>query len=212
MTSPDHSPGATLRGKFITLEGVDGAGKSSHVQWVGDSLRARGLDVIETREPGGTSLGESLRGLLLHEAMDITTETLLMFAARREHIARVIAPALAAGHWVVSDRFTDASYAYQGGGRGVPEARLAFLEDWVQQGLQPHLTLVFDVPVEVARQRLAKAGSPDRFEAEGAEFFNRVRAGYRARAARDPGRIRLVDSSATLAEVRKQLEQYVQSI
>lgn len=201
-----------ITGKFITLEGVDGAGKTSHVQWVADTLRGRGVEVIETREPGGTSLGEALRQLLLREPMDIATETLLMFAARREHVTRVILPALQTGHWVVSDRFTDASYAYQGGGRGVALERLAFLEAWVHDGLQPDLTLVFDVPVEVARERLRKAGTPDRFESEDVAFFNRVRAAYQARARQDPGRVRIVDSSGTFEQARKSLEEIVSTI
>ena len=198
------------RGRFITLEGVDGAGKSSHVQWVADVLRERGHEVIETREPGGTSLGEALRGLLLSQHMDIETETLLMFAARREHIVQVIEPALQAGHWVVSDRFTDASFAYQGGGRGLPAARIAVLEDWVQQGLQPDLTLLFDVPVEVAQERLHREGATaDRFERLDAAFFNRVRSAYLQRAKANPVRIRIVDSAPGFDNVRKQLEQYI---
>ena len=195
-------------GRFITLEGVDGAGKSSHTQWIADALRERGLKVIETREPGGTELGESLRKLLLHEPMDIETEALLMFAARREHIVRVILPALQSGQWVVSDRFTDATYAYQGGGRGLAPERIAGLEDWVQQGFQPDLTLIFDVPVEVARERLrSEASQPDRFERLDGAFFDRVRAAYLERARRFPQRIRVVDSSKSIEEVRKRLQQ-----
>ncbi len=200
-------------GRFITLEGVDGAGKSSHAQWIADALRERGLKVIETREPGGTDLGESLRALLLREPMDIQTETLLMFAARREHIVRVILPALQAGHWVVSDRFTDATYAYQGGGRGLPAERIAGLEDWVQQGFQPDLTLVFDVPVEVARERLrSETAQPDRFERLDSAFFNRVRSAYLERARQAPRRIRIVDSSRSKEEVRKELKDILASI
>ncbi len=205
--------GGKKAGKFITLEGVDGAGKSSHTQWIADSLRERGLDVIESREPGGTELGESLRKLLLHEPMDIETEALLMFAARREHIVRVILPALESGHWVVSDRFTDATYAYQGGGRGLAAERIAGLEDWVQQGFQPDLTLVFDVPVEVARERLrSESAQPDKFERLDAVFFDRVRSAYLARARQFPKRIRVVDSSRSIEEVRKQLQEYLSSI
>ncbi|HSQ03606.1 MAG TPA: dTMP kinase, partial [Burkholderiales bacterium] len=151
------------RGKFITLEGIDGAGKSTHIAVVAEHLRARAKEVVVTREPGGTPLGEKLRDLLLSQPMHIETETLLMFAARREHIAQVIAPALAAGRWVLSDRFTDATYAYQGAGRGMARDKLALLERWVQAGLQPDLTLVFDVPVEVAAQRLS-GSRRDRFE------------------------------------------------
>jgi dTMP kinase len=201
------------RGKFITLEGVDGAGKTSHTQWVADALREKGHVVIETREPGGTPLGEALRSMLLAEPMDLETETLLMFAARREHIVKVVEPALQAGHWVVSDRFTDATYAYQGGGRGVSAARIKALEDWVQLGLQPDLTLVFDVPVEVAGERLARqAGARDRFETEGAAFFDRVRDVYLARAREFPQRLRIVDSTVAFDEVRKQLEVFVSGI
>ena len=140
--------------KFITFEGVDGAGKSTHLNWFADTLRARGIDLLVTREPGGTPLGEKLREILLHEAMHGETEALLMFAARREHIEKVIKPALKKGSWVISDRFTDASFAYQGGGRGVSVQKLEQLEQWVQGDLQPDLTLLFDIPVEVARQRL----------------------------------------------------------
>lgn len=198
------------RGKFITLEGVDGAGKSSHVQWVADTLRERGHEVIETREPGGTSIGEALRGLLLSRNMDIETETLLMFAARREHIVQVIEPALQAGHWVLSDRFTDASFAYQGGGRGLPASRIAILEDWVQQGLQPDLTLLFDVPVEVAQERVRRDnGTADRFERLDAAFFNRVRSAYLERAKSSAARIRVIDSAPGFDDVRKQLQQII---
>jgi len=196
-----------MRGKFITLEGIDGAGKSSHVGWIADWLREHGLRVLVTREPGGTPVGEGLRALLLHEPMDLRTETLLMFAARQEHLARRIRPALEAGEWVLSDRFTDATFAYQGGGRGLPVAELEVLERWVHGDFQPDLTLYFDVPVAVARERLAAAqGSPDRFEREDDGFFARVRAAYHARAARDPGRVRIIDACPGLPEVKKQIE------
>lgn len=195
------------KGRFITLEGVDGAGKSSHLEWIAGHLRRQGRVVVVTREPGGTPLGESLRKLLLAEPMDINTETLLMFAARQEHLARVVRPSLAAGCWVVCDRFTDATYAYQGGGRGVPEARIAALEQWVQQGLQPDLTLVFDVPLEVAETRLGVGTAhPDRFEREGRAFFEKVRAVYHRRAAANPVRVRLVDARGSLANVQVILE------
>jgi dTMP kinase len=194
------------KGKFITLEGIDGAGKSSHHAWLAEALERRGHEVVLTREPGGTPLGETLRGLLLKHEMHLETEALLMFAARREHLARVIMPALEAGKWVVSDRFTDASFAYQGGGRGIPGARLSILEDWVQQGLQPDLTLLFDVPLDVARQRLAASVELDRFEQEKQDFFQRVRTAYLERAARFPERIRVVDSTHSLEEIRAGLE------
>jgi len=195
------------RGKFITLEGVDGAGKSTHLAWIAERLRARGRDVVVTREPGGTPLGERLRELLLSEPMHIETETMLMFAARREHLARVIAPALEAGRWVLSDRFTDATYAYQGGGRGLSSDRIAALERWVHGDLQPDLTLYFDLSVEVARERLAASEStPDRFEREAAGFFERVRSTYLERAAAHPQRIRVIDAAESLDDVKNALE------
>jgi dTMP kinase len=199
-----------VRGKFITLEGVDGAGKSTHLDWIAGRLEAAGKHVVVTREPGGTPLGEELRKLLLLQHMHLETETLLMFAARREHLDRVILPALTVGDWVLSDRFTDATFAYQGGGRGLDLDRIASLENWVHQGLQPDLTLVFDLSVEEAkRRRLAATASPDRFEQENLDFFARVRAVYLARAARYPQRIRLVDASKTVAEIRKSLEEII---
>jgi dTMP kinase len=195
------------RGKFITLEGVDGAGKSTHLAWIAERLSARGHDVVVTREPGGTPLGERLRELLLSEPMHIETETMLMFAARREHLARVIAPALEAGRWVLSDRFTDATYAYQGGGRGLSIDRIAALERWVHGDLQPDLTLYFDLSVEVARERLAASEStPDRFEREAAGFFERVRSTYLERAALHPQRIKVIDAAASLDNVKSSLE------
>jgi len=199
------------RGKFITLEGVDGAGKSTHIAAIAELLRKSGKDPVITREPGGTPLGEKLRELLLAQTMHIETETLLMFAARREHIAQVIAPALAAGRWVVSDRFTDATYAYQGSGRGMPGEKIAALERWVQDTLRPDLTLILDVPVEVARSRLDKSSS-DRFEHEDREFFRRVRAGYLERAANDPVRVRVVDGTLPVDEVRKRVVKIVSAI
>jgi dTMP kinase len=200
-------------GKFITLEGVDGAGKSTHMPWIADALREKGREVIETREPGGTAVGEALRAILLSESMDIETETLLMFAARREHIVKVVQPALNAGHWVLSDRFTDATYAYQGGGRGVPAHRIALLETWVQQGLQPDLTLVFDVSVEVARRRVHQENArPDRFEQLDEGFFDRVRAVYLDRARAHPRRIRIIDAGGSFDDIRKQLEEILSKL
>ena len=202
-----------MQGKFITLEGVDGAGKSSHVDWIADALRKRGLQTVVTREPGGTDVGEKLRRLVLGEPMSIETEALLVFAARQEHLCKVIRPALNAGVWVVSDRFTDATYAYQGGGRGLSAARIAVLEAWVQEGLTPDLTLVFDVPLEIARGRLAASQAEwDRFEREGDDFFRRVRAAYHERARLEPGRVRLVDSSRNLQDIRVKLENIVSTI
>jgi dTMP kinase len=198
-------------GRFITLEGVDGAGKSSHLTWIAEWLKGAGFEVVVTREPGGTALGEKLRELLLHESMHAETETLLMFAARREHIALVIEPALARGAWVLSDRFADASFAYQGGGRGVAADKIASLERWVQQDLQPDLTLLFDLDIETARARLAQAaGGADRFEQERAIFFAAVRGAYLRRAAAFPRRIRVVDASGAPEAVRAQLNAILQ--
>ena len=198
------------RGKFITLEGVDGAGKSTHLAWLADLARSRGETVVTTREPGGTPLGERLRELLLVEPMQPAAETLLMFAARAEHLATVIEPALAKGTWVISDRFTDASYAYQAGGRRVPWDKIAILEYWVQGDLQPDLTLLFDVPLNLSRQRLAQSGNPpDRFEREQTEFFERVRTAYLARAAAFPDRIKVIDGSKPLADVQSQIERLI---
>ena len=197
-----------MRGKFLTLEGVDGAGKSTHLDWIAGRLRTSGKEVVVTREPGGTPLGEELRKLLLAHSMHLETETLLMFAARREHLEQVILPALDEGRWVLSDRFTDATFAYQGGGRKLDLTRIEFLETWVQQGLQPDLTLVFDLSVEEAkRRRSAATAIPDRFEQEDLEFFARVRAVYRARAERYPQRMRLVDASQGIDNIRKVLEE-----
>jgi dTMP kinase len=202
-----------MRGKFITLEGVDGAGKSTHLHWIAERLEAAGRKTTVTREPGGTPLGEALRKLLLAQPMHLETETLLMFAARREHLQQLILPALAAGTWVLSDRFTDATFAYQGGGRGLDPGRIEALETWVQQGLQPDLTLVFDLSVEEAkRRRLAASAAPDRFEQEDLDFFARVRAVYLERATRYPQRIRLIDASQTVDDIRKQLEEYIITI
>ncbi|WP_066738005.1 dTMP kinase [Cupriavidus sp. D384] len=200
-----------MRGRFITFEGIDGAGKSTHIEWVAGRLRERAT-VVTTREPGGTPLGEDLRGLLLHRKMDLETEALLMFAARREHIADVIEPALARGDWVISDRFTDATFAYQGGGRGLPRERLEVLEQWVQGDLQPDLTLLFDVPLETAAQRLANAREPDKFEAESRAFFERTRAEYLRRAAEAPGRFRVIDATRSIEEIRVTLEEIISSL
>jgi dTMP kinase len=192
---------------------VDGAGKSSHLEWIAGLCRAAGRDLVVTREPGGTPLGEKLRSLVLDCPMDIETETLLFFAARREHLARVIIPALNAGRWVLSDRFTDATFAYQGAGRGLARERIVALEAWVQQGLQPDLTLVFDLPVEIARQRLAgTSGKPDRFEQEDAAFFNRVRDAYLWRAKDDPHRVRIIDANRSMDIIQEELKQILSSI
>jgi dTMP kinase len=199
-------------GKFITFEGIDGAGKSTHIQFVSECLRARGIDLVSSREPGGTPLGEKLRELVLHQPMHLETEALLMFASRREHVAQVIAPALARGAWVISDRFTDASFAYQGGGRGLARAKLEALEQWVHPDLQPDLTFLFDVPLEVARARLDATRDLDKFEQEQADFFNATRNEYLRRAAQFPQRFRVIDSSRTIPEIRQQLQAIVESL
>jgi dTMP kinase len=203
-----------MSGLFITVEGIDGAGKTTHLEWLGEYFtRRRGRSVVTTREPGGTPLGEAIRELLLNSDCPINAETeaLLMFAARREHLDRIILPALAAGHVVLSDRFTDATFAYQGWGRGVSLARLKILEEWVQGDLKPDLTLYFDVPVHIGRERLRQGRPLDRFEREQADFFERVRYGYADRAARDPHRVRVIDSSRSVADVEKEIEDIVSS-
>lgn len=199
-------------GKFITFEGIDGAGKSTHVGSVAAQLRASGKTVVTTREPGGTPLGEKLRALLLQEPMHLETEALLMFASRREHIAQVIAPALARGDWVISDRFTDASFAYQGGGRKLSLEKLAVLEQWVHPDLQPDLTLLFDVPLEVARQRLDADRTLDKFEKEKQDFFAATRAAYLQRAAQFPARIRVIDSTQSIAAVNAEIDALIASM
>ena len=200
MTLHDHE-----RGKFLTVEGIDGAGKSTHIAFVADLLRARGKSVVSSREPGGTAVGEKLRDMLLHEKMHLETEALLMFASRREHIAQVIEPALARGDWVISDRFTDASFAYQGGGRGLDRAKMEALEQWVHPHLQPALTFLFDVPLDIARARLDATRTLDKFEQEKVDFFAACRAEYLRRAAQFPERIVVVDSTRSIEETRATL-------
>ena len=193
------------RGRFITFEGIDGAGKSTQIGFLAAHLRAQGHEVIVTREPGGTELGEALRGLVLGQAMDPRTETLLMFAARAEHLAQVIRPALQAGRWVVCDRFSDATFAYQSGGRQLPGADIEALERWVHPDLQPDRTLLVDVAPEVAAGRLAAARPADRFEAEQGAFFARVRAAYLERARRDPQRFVILDGSRAPQDIQQQI-------
>lgn len=201
-----------MRGKFITLEGIDGAGKSTHHAWLVEHLKKSGKEVVATREPGGTPLGEALRSLLLSESMHLETEALLMFASRREHLDKLIFPSLEAGKWVVSDRFTDASYAYQGGGRNLKEEKIEALEQWVQGEFQPDLTLLFDLPPDVACARLAKTGNhPDRFEKESQQFFQRVRNNYLDRAERFHERIKIIDAAQELDNIYKQLEEVISS-
>lgn len=202
-----------MQGKFITFEGIDGAGKSSHIAGVAEFLRGQGKTVVTTREPGGTPLGEKLRELLLNDPMHLETEALLMFAARREHLARVIEPGLARGEWVICDRFSDATYAYQGGGRGLDRHKLNTLESWVHGHLQPDLTLVFDLPFSVARERIAlQTRELDRFEQERADFHERVRQAYLERAAAAPHRIKVINADRPLDEIKKAVEEIVISI
>ena len=197
------------KGKFITLEGIDGAGKSTHLPWIAEQLRARHLEVVITREPGGTPLGEKVRAILLGQTMHPETEALLMFAARREHLDKIILPALARGVWVVSDRFADASFAYQGGGRGVAMKKLEILEKWVQQGLQPDLTLLFDVPPAVGKKRLVNNPGLDRIERESEIFFEKVRKAYLQRAKRYPERMHVIDATKSLSVIMKRLEDII---
>lgn len=196
-------------GRFISVEGLDGAGKSTHLAWLADYLRAHDREIVVSREPGGTPLGEKLRELLLNEPMHLETEALLMFAARREHIEQVILPAIKRGAWVLCDRFTDASFAYQGGGRGLALQKLAVLEQWVQADgdvlLQPDITLLFDVPLAVSQARLANGRELDRFEREAADFHLRVRDAYLARAAQSNGRIKVINSDRTLSDIQSEL-------
>jgi dTMP kinase len=196
---------AAARGRLITLEGIDGAGKSTHLPWLADLLSQGGRTVWVTREPGGTALGEQLRKLLLREPMAHVTEALLMFASRREHCEREIWPRLAQGAWVLCDRFTDATYAYQGGGHGVAATLIRDMERVALDDFQPDTTLIFDVPVAVGRGRLADGRTLDKFEQQQSEFFERVRATYLARARAEPQRCRVVDSTQPLASVREQL-------
>lgn len=194
-------------GLFLTFEGVDGAGKSTHIDWVADHLAHLGLTVTRTREPGGTPLGEKLRALLLSEPMHLETETLLMFAARSEHLQAVIEPALARGEWVVCDRFTDATFAYQGFGRALGAQRVTELEAWVHPSRQPDRTWFFDVPLSVARERLQNTRDLDRFEREGDAFFQRTREGYLARIAQNRARFTVVDSTQSIESIRLDLTQ-----
>jgi dTMP kinase len=202
MSAP-ASPAAP--GRFITFEGIDGAGKSTHLEQTVAWLRERGQTVLVTREPGGTPLAETLRELVLHSAMDALTEALLVFAARRDHLHTRIEPALAAGHTVVCDRFTDATFAYQGGGRGFDAQVLLQLERWVQQGRQPDLTLWFDLPAALAAERRAAVRAPDRFEGQDLAFFERVRSGYEARCRQAPQRFRRVDAQGDRSTVWAQV-------
>lgn len=199
-------------GQFITFEGIDGAGKSTHIAFVAECLKQHGITVVTSREPGGTPLGESLRQLLLQEKMHLETEALLMFAARREHLDKVIEPALTRGDWVISDRFSDASFAYQGGGRKLSLSKLNSLEQWVHPHLQPDLTLLFDVPLDVARARLDATRSLDKFEQEQEDFFRDTRAEYLRRAAEFPNRFRVIDSTRPIAEIQQDLKRLISEL
>ena len=199
------------RGRFITFEGIDGAGKSTHIATVQALLQARGIDVLLTREPGGTPAGEALRELVLRVPMSMRTETLVMFAARAEHVERLIAPALQAGRWVLCDRFTDATYAYQCGGRGLAQAQVAALEAWVHPDLQPDLTLLFDIDPAIAAARLARARVADRFESEPAAFFGRVRAAYLARASLHAARVAVIEADGSSTELQQRVRQALEA-
>lgn len=200
----------TIRPRFITFEGIDGAGKSTHLDWFAQRLAQllipHGKKLIMTREPGGTVLGEQLRKFVLKYPMDLETETLLMFAARKEHIVQVIQPALARGDWVLSDRFTDATFAYQGGGRGLSLEKLAILEHWVQAELQPDLTVLFDLSTDIARSRLNKARKPDKFESESTDFFQRTRQAYLQRAQAQPQRFIVINAAQSIELIRHEFE------
>ena len=203
------------RGKFITIDGVEGAGKSTQITFICDYLKAKGVNVILTREPGGTDVGEKIRTLLLSNStgkMHADTELMLMFAARNEHIQNKIMPALTQGDWVLSDRFTDASYAYQGGGRGLDVERIAQLEQWVLQDFTPDMTLLLDVPVEIGMSRVESRGKKDRIELEATDFFNRVRQAYIDRSEQFPDRIKLIDSSQTVEHTKQQIKVILDSL
>ena len=204
-----------MKGQFITVEGIEGVGKTTNIEFIRQRLLAAGKDVVVTREPGGTPLGEAIRGLLLdpeYTGMDSSCELQLMFAARAEHLARVIRPALDKGQWVLCDRFTDATYAYQGGGRGIDTGVIARLEELVQGDFRPDLTLLLDVPVEIGLARASERGKLDRFEQEKVEFFERVRQAYLGMARQHATRYRIVDASQPLEQVQKQLEVVLQSV
>ncbi len=209
MTQTRQNP---YPGRFITFEGIDGAGKSTHIDYVTTLLERKNRRVVVTREPGGTGLGEKLRELLLHENMHMETEALLMFAARKEHLEQIIEPAIKRGDWVISDRFTDASFAYQGGGRGLEREKLRQLEHWVHPYLQPDMTFLFDVSPEIAQVRLEAVRSPDKFEREKAAFFNRVREEYLRRAAEFPDRFRIIDSSLSIESIRDILKKLISNM
>jgi dTMP kinase len=202
-----------MRGRFLTVEGVDGAGKSTHLQFIADFVAARGRHAIVTREPGGTDLAERLREAILTQAMSPEVETLLIYAGRADHVARVIRPALEAGTWVICDRFSDATAAYQVAGKGVPAQLVDSLAAIAHPGLVPDRTLVFDCPYETAAKRLTASGKKlDRFEREDRAFFERVRGAYLARAKAEPARVRVIDATASLSDTRKALERHLSDL
>ena len=203
-----------MTGKFITVEGIEGAGKTTCMQVVTEVIEHQGINAIHTREPGGTDLGEDLRSLLLghkHTGMSDDAELLMMFAARAEHIAQKIQPALDDGKWVLCDRFTDATYAYQGYGRGIPLEKISGLENWVQGKLRPDFTLLMDLPVEVGMERAGKRSAPDRFESEAWDFFERIRQGYLSIAAEQPSRVKVIDASQDLPDVQAQVKTAIEA-
>lgn len=203
---------SAMHARFITFEGVDGAGKSTHLAWFTETLAAQtGAEVVLTREPGGTRIGEALRTLVLHESMHLETEALLMFAVRRQHLFDVIEPALARGAWVVCDRFTDATVAYQGGGRGLARDRIETLRQWVHPHLEPALTILFDLSPEIAAERMNTSRDKDRFEREADGFFDRVRSTYLALAAAEPERIRTLDGAKNIAQLKNELQEIIVS-
>lgn len=200
-----------MRGKFVSLEGIDGAGKSTHIPFILGLLKESGVNVVSSREPGGTAVGEKLREILLHDKMHLETEALLMFASRREHIAQVIEPALSRGDWVMCDRFTDSSFAYQVGGRGLALSKMEALEKWVCGTLYPDLTFLFNLPLNVARIRLDRNPDLDKFEVEKQEFFAQVQVEYLRRAHQFPGRIKIIDSDQSIPDIQNNLARYVRS-
>ncbi|MDH5600965.1 MAG: dTMP kinase [Gammaproteobacteria bacterium] len=204
-----------MKGKFITVEGTEGVGKSTNMAFIEEWIKSTGKELIITREPGGTELGEKLRDLLLdakEQSMCDDTELLLMFAARAQHLHEVILPALKAGKWVLCDRFTDATYAYQGGGRGIEMERIAQLEQWVQADLRPDMTLILDLPVDIGLERAGKRSSPDRFELEKHDFFNKVRDTYLARAKAQPHRYQVIDASPAINQVQQSIQSVLESM
>ena len=205
----------TKPGCFITIEGVEGVGKTTNIEFIAEYLSLRGRAPLLTREPGGTDIAEKIRELLLNksdEALNDDAELLLVFAARAQHLSRVIQPAISHGEWVVCDRFTDATYAYQGGGRGLSEERITQLENWVQGELRPDFTLLLDLPVEIGLERAGQRSAPDRFESERIDFFERVRAAYLKRAAQYPNQFKIVDASQSIEGVQRQLEVILEDI